>query len=112
MVDACDNATTRDQTITVVDTTGPVITGVGPATTIHCPATPVFSSPTASDACGTVTLAFADVTTPGASADTYSVMRTWTATDACANHSTASQVVTVASGGPTQVYSETFETDR
>src|SRR4029077_7718070 len=48
------------------------------------------------DACGSAfTLTFADVTTAGACAGSYSVTRTWTATDACNNISTASQTINV-----------------
>src|SRR5439155_783006 len=93
--DACGNSSTDSQTITVVDTTKPVITGVGAAATIECPATPIFSTPTASDACGSATLSFADVTTPGSCANAYSLTRTWTATDACGNSNTDSQTITV-----------------
>ena len=65
-------------------------------TTIVCPATPVFAVATASDACGSAfTLTFAEVTTVGACAGSYSVTRTWTATDACNNISTASQTINV-----------------
>ena len=42
-----------------------------------------------------MTLTSADVTTPGTCAGEYSVTRTWTATDACGNSSTASQTITV-----------------
>ncbi len=40
-------------------------------------------------------MTFADVTTSGACAGSYSVTRTWTATDACGNSSTASQTINV-----------------
>jgi hypothetical protein len=38
------------------------------------------------------TLTSADVTTDGDCAGSYSVTRTWTATDSCGNSSTASQI--------------------
>src|SRR2546428_5805711 len=62
--------------------------------TIECPATPVFATATATDACqGAVTPTFVDT-----SSGTCPVVhvRTWTATDACGNTSTASQTISVA----------------
>jgi hypothetical protein len=57
---------------------------------------PSFSTPTASDTCdANPTLTFADVTTPGSCPQSYSVTRTWTATDHCGNSSTSSQTITV-----------------
>src|SRR5678810_65208 len=94
-VDACGNQSTASQTITVEDNTPPVISGVGGPQTIYCPATPVFSTPSASDACGTSSLTFSDATTPGTCANAYAKTRTWTAVDACGNQSTASQTITV-----------------
>ena len=88
------------QKITIVDTTKPTISSVGVAATIECPATPVFSTPTASDNCGDAKLTFADVRTEGTCAGTYSITRTWTATDACLNSSTASQTITVEDKTP------------
>src|SRR4030095_4708093 len=65
--DACGNTTTACQTITVIDNTPPVISGVSGPSTISCPATPIFSSPTASDGCGsgTASLSFSDGDGPG-----------------------------------------------
>src|SRR5213592_549402 len=78
----CGHSSTASQTITVEDKTAPVISALPAPTTIECPATPSFTTPTVTDACGgTVTLAFADVTTPGSCPQGYSVKRTWTATD-------------------------------
>ncbi|HXF48902.1 MAG TPA: FlgD immunoglobulin-like domain containing protein [Verrucomicrobiae bacterium] len=94
--DACGNSSQASQTITVEDNTAPVISGVGGNQTIECPATPVFSNPTASDLCDpNPSLTFNDVTTPGSCPQEYSVTRTWTATDACGNSSSASQTITV-----------------
>src|SRR5204862_379204 len=84
------------QTITVNDTTAPSIGALPPPSTIECPASPSFTTPSASDGCDrTPTLTFADSTTNGTCANDYSVTRTWTATDACHNSSTASQTITV-----------------
>ena len=95
-LDACGNASTASQTINVQDITAPVIAALPAPSTIDCPATPVFAVATATDACGSAfTLTFADVTTPGACAGSYSVTRTWTATDACGNSSTAFQTINV-----------------
>ncbi|MFV8337055.1 gliding motility-associated C-terminal domain-containing protein [Flavobacterium sp. RSP29] len=94
--DACGNTATASQTINVQDTTAPVIATLPSASTISCPATPEFTQAIATDGCGsTVTLTFADVTTNGQCAGSYSVTRTWTATDACGNAATASQTINV-----------------
>ena len=94
--DACGNSSTASQTISVQDITAPVIDALPATTTIDCPATPVFAVATATDNCGSAfTLTYNDVTTPGACAGSYSVTRTWTATDACGNSSTASQTINV-----------------
>src|SRR5437899_5012482 len=62
----------------------------------ECPATPSFTAATATDACGSsFTLTSVDVTNALCGAS-YRVTRTWTASDACNNSSSASQVITVA----------------
>ncbi len=94
-IDECGNSSTASQTITIVDTNAPVISGIGADETIECPATPEFSEPTANDDCGLSTLTFEDAAVPGNCAGEYSVTRTWTATDACGNSSTASQTINV-----------------
>ena len=63
--------------------------------TIDCAGTPAFATATATDNCSAFTLTFADVTTNGPCAGSYSVTRTWTATDACGNSSTAAQTINV-----------------
>ncbi len=94
--DACGNTSTASQTINVQDITAPVIDPLPAVSTISCPLTPVFAVATATDNCGSAfTLTYNDITTPGACAGTYSVTRTWTATDACGNSSTASQTINV-----------------
>src|SRR5450756_1876694 len=94
--DDCNNSSTATQTINVQDITAPVIAALPAPTTIDCPAAPVFAVATAVDACGSAfTLTFADVTTPGLCAGSYSVTRTWTAKDDCNNSSTATQTINV-----------------
>ncbi|MFZ4414269.1 MAG: hypothetical protein ACOYOV_14395, partial [Bacteroidales bacterium] len=94
--DICGNSSTKSQTINVLDTSAPVISALPDPTTINCPSLPSFTQAIATDACGSaITLTFADVTTPGSCAGSYSITRTWTATDACGNSSTGSQTINV-----------------
>ncbi|RZJ64198.1 MAG: gliding motility-associated C-terminal domain-containing protein [Flavobacterium sp.] len=94
--DACGNTSSVSQTITVNDTVAPVIDALPATSTIDCPATPAFAQATATDNCaGAVTLTFVDAQTPGTCAGSYSIVRTWTATDVCGNTSTATQTINV-----------------
>ncbi|MBF6640142.1 hypothetical protein IVB69_01485, partial [Flavobacterium sp. J49] len=78
------NSSTASQTINVQDVTAPVIAALPATSTISCPASPEFAQATATDECGSAfELTFEDVTTNGNCAGSYSVTRTWTATDAC-----------------------------
>ncbi|OGC76870.1 MAG: hypothetical protein A2Z27_05995 [candidate division Zixibacteria bacterium RBG_16_50_21] len=93
--DDCGNVSdTCSQTITKQDNVNPVISGVGANDTIDCPATPQFSNPTASDNCDPLpSLTFDDDTLSGSCP--LAITRTWTATDACGNDTTASQTIWV-----------------
>ena len=94
--DACGNSSAASQTINVQDITAPVIGALPATSTIDCPATPEFAVATATDVCGSdFALTFNDETTSGTCAGSYSVTRTWTATDACGNSSAASQTINV-----------------
>jgi hypothetical protein len=93
-MDACGNTSTASQTITVVDHTAPVISALPEPSTIECPATPYFATPSATDACdASPRLDYHDASTPGDCAGQTRITRTWTATDACGNASTADQVI-------------------
>ena len=98
--DLCNNATTHIQTVTVQDMTPPVIAVPPTRLSVNCPETPAFAEATATDNCSTPVLTYLDVTTPGACAGSYSVTRTWTATDTCGNASTASQTINVKDTTP------------
>ncbi|WP_281298884.1 gliding motility-associated C-terminal domain-containing protein [Flavobacterium limnophilum] len=94
--DASGNTSTASQTINVTDTVAPIIAALPAPSTISCSNTPVFAVATATDGCGSdFTLTSTDVTTNGVCAGSYSITRTWTATDACGNKSTASQTINV-----------------
>ncbi|MFV8367921.1 gliding motility-associated C-terminal domain-containing protein, partial [Flavobacterium sp. XS1P27] len=95
----CDTATI---TINVQDKTAPIIAQLPVASTISCGLTPNFTPALATDTCGSVNLTFVDVTVQGSCVGSYTITRTWTATDLSGNTSTASQVITVQdTAGPT-----------
>ncbi|ESU21239.1 hypothetical protein FEDK69T_26060 [Flavobacterium enshiense DK69] len=101
VADPCGNSASVSQTITVRDTTPPVIAPLPATATIDCKMQPQFAQATATDNCGSAfTLTFNDVTTPGECAGSYSITRTWTATDACQNVSTLSQTIVVEDTTP------------
>ena len=89
------------QTITVQDTTAPVLSGVPANVTVECSAVPPAATPTATDGCDPnpkVTLVETSTQNPDATQPghySYTITRSWTATDACSNHSSQSQVITV-----------------
>ncbi|MDO9256079.1 MAG: choice-of-anchor L domain-containing protein, partial [Bacteroidales bacterium] len=96
VADINNNFGTCSQQIIVHDKIAPVIDALPAETTVNCPAAPEFAVASATDNCGSdFTLTFEDVTTPGACAGSYSVTRTWTATDACGNTSEALQKINV-----------------
>jgi hypothetical protein len=94
--DDCGNVRTASQTVTVRDLAAPVLAGVPPDVTAACDAIPDAPAVTATDACdASVTPVLSTSTTPGSCPQTYTLTRTWTATDDCGNASTAAQVITV-----------------
>ena len=98
--DNCGNASTQSQTITVEDTTAPALSGVPADVTVQCDAVPaaavIGTEVTATDNCDSdVDITYSEVRTDGACPDTYTLTRTWTATDNCGNATTQSQTITV-----------------
>ncbi len=96
--DNCGNATAGTQTVTVEDNTPPVLTNVPADMNAGCDGAGM-SDPnmvTATDNCdNNVTIDFSTETIPGACPDAMTIIRTWTATDACGNASVATQTVTI-----------------
>ena len=93
--DACGNVSTATTTYTVVDSTDPVISDLPADTTVSCEAEYSFPMPSSSDACGEVTLSEEVTTQEGSCANSYTLIRSFTAIDACGNFSQAVQAVTV-----------------
>ncbi len=94
--DNCGNATSLSQTISVQDTTAPVLT-VPATVTVECDEIPAVGVPTATDNCdATVTIVYdGETRTNGICEDTYTLTRTWTATDNCGNATSLSQTINV-----------------
>ncbi|MCB0795467.1 MAG: T9SS type A sorting domain-containing protein, partial [Flavobacteriales bacterium] len=93
--DLCGNTASATQTITVTDTTAPELVGVPADMMVECHEVPSIADVTATDACGTATVSFAEVITDGNCVNKYTIVRTWTATDACGNTASASQTIMV-----------------
>lgn len=100
--DACNNTLNWPVTLTATDTIKPVLVGIPLTDTIRCdqplPPLPVV---TATDNCsGDVDIVFTEVNNRAVNpADCghyqYQVVRSWVATDACGNRSSASQIIRV-----------------
>ncbi|MEZ0006593.1 gliding motility-associated-like protein [Flavobacterium sp. 28YEA47A] len=94
--DLCGNTAVHTQVVTVTDTQAPVFAGTPPAdVAVSCGNIPAAATLTATDACGTATVTFAETRTDGACAGSYTLTRKWTATDLCGNTAVHTQVVTV-----------------
>ncbi|MBI3836288.1 MAG: HYR domain-containing protein [Planctomycetes bacterium] len=94
--DACGNTSTAKQIVTVGDSSPPSLVGVPADVTVECDAVPEPANVSALDTCGgTTTLSFSETRIDGPCAATYQLVRTWTATDACGNSASASQLVNV-----------------
>ena len=94
--DDCGNASTATQTIFVIDSTEPVFSNVPAPVTIECDEALPTTQPDVADNCDTnVSVVETSDRIDGNCADNYTLVRTWTATDACGNTVTTQQNVTV-----------------
>ncbi len=95
--DGAGNSAVCSQVITVFDNTAPVFTFIPANTTVQCNSVPAVGTPVASDNCGgTVAVMYNGQTrTDGSCPDSYTLIRKWTATDACGNTKTATQRISV-----------------
>jgi len=104
VTDACGNATTLNQTITVVDTTPPTFI-VPPDVTIECdspsdPATTGEVTVNADNCDSNPVVSSADTTVPGSCPQAMLILRVWTVTDACGNAATSTQTISVVDSTP------------
>jgi large repetitive protein len=103
LTDGCGNSVSQSWTVQVADTEAPVIENVPPSADLNCGDEVPSGEPTAADNCSAYTIA-SNVATENQSCG-YISTTTWTATDACGNSSSASQVVTfVDMGDPSFSY--------
>ncbi|MBC7774260.1 MAG: HYR domain-containing protein [Phycisphaerae bacterium] len=95
--DACGNATTTSQIITVQDVTLPVFGTVPAGVTVDCDAIPAVGTPAATDNCdASVSIVYdGETRVDGSCPNNYLLNRKWTATDNCGNTIVATQVITV-----------------
>jgi hypothetical protein len=85
--DNCNNTTIVGNTVTVEDTTAPVLT-VPNGGEFSCDEDIIYSNASATDVCDDdVTITFADDTIAGNCPQSYTIVRTWYATDDCLNQS-------------------------
>ena len=93
--DDCGNSSTASQTLTVVDQTAPEFSSVPADTTIGCGAALPSDMAEAMDFCSDVSMTSAVDSVAGDCDGAWILTRTFTATDACGNSSSAQQTVTV-----------------
>jgi hypothetical protein len=106
-VDPCGNTTSAPQIITVFDDMAPVLSGVPGDIQKDCTTPlPPPAVVTATDNCGPVNVTFTSITSDSTCPSNFIVTRTWTATDACGNTASGTQVITTGNPvllAPTQV---------
>uniref|UniRef100_UPI002617AE7E gliding motility-associated C-terminal domain-containing protein n=1 Tax=uncultured Algibacter sp. TaxID=298659 RepID=UPI002617AE7E len=100
--DECGVSRTHIQTITVQDTTPPVFVEALPNLNIvvQCDAIPDAETLTATDICGTASVSVSDARTDGDCPNSYTIARTWVATDACGLTTTYTQNIIVQDTTP------------
>ncbi len=94
--DNCGNQDIQTQIIVVGDGQIPAITGVPADVTVSCDGVPAIANPSVSDNCdANIQLDFLETRTDGNCPDSYTLQRSWSATDACGNLIAETQTITV-----------------
>ena len=89
--DVCGNATVVTFSVNVIDDLPPLISGVPADTKVTCAPLPAVPAIVAEDNAQPIAISYTESILPGTQAGTFDVTRTWVATDACGNASSASQ---------------------
>jgi hypothetical protein len=92
--DPCLNSTSGTQIITVIDDVAPVLS-LPLDITVECSDNIVLLPATAEDNCSYSEITVIETTVPGNSIGNYTIARLFSATDACGNTSSGTQVITV-----------------
>ncbi|MCB0761991.1 MAG: T9SS type A sorting domain-containing protein [Flavobacteriales bacterium] len=95
ITDNCGNATSMSQTLTVVDEQAPEFTFVPSDNEYSCEEEIPAINAEAEDNCGSVVVTFADEMIEGQCENSYTIVRTFTATDDCGNSNSATQNIYV-----------------
>ena len=100
--DECGVTNTHVQIITVQDSTPPVFVETLPNTNIvvECDAIPVAETLTATDSCDSATVSVSDSRTDGNCPNSYTIVRTWVATDVCGLTTTHTQNIIIQDTTP------------
>ena len=100
--DGCNLENSCTQIIIVIDSQGPELAGLPDNASVTCDAVPDVPTVTASDNCTEcpITVNFSQTITEGACPDSYTIVRTWSAADACGNVAEQSQTITVIDNIP------------
>lgn len=93
--DACLNERTHIQKINVSDKEMPSFVFFPADQTVDCHNIPLAATPTYTDNCSTVTIAFNETKTNGSCLGSSTILRTWTITDACTNSFSKTQTIQV-----------------
>jgi len=94
--DDCGNTATVSQVVTVSDTEAPIFASVPASVDLSCGDPLPEGNATATDNCDNyVNVSMTERTVAGNCDDSYDIIRTYTAVDACGNSATASQTITI-----------------
>jgi len=93
--DASNNSASATALVTVVDNIDPELVGVPADVTVEYNAVPGVANVSATDNCANPSVSFVEERTDGISNNDYTLIRTWTATDAGNNSVSGTQVVRV-----------------
>ncbi len=94
-IDQCGNSDSHSQTITITDDAAPQFISVPQNATVSCLDVPPFAMLEVTDACGVVDTSMEEYTIETYCVTEYTLIRIWTATDACGLTTTVSQEIEV-----------------